>query len=62
MNIGSINTVGFDKLSAAYQSNKATGGSALKGAMNIQKMLANDLSAMMRDATPHLGQNVDTEA
>ncbi len=62
MMITNASSVGFDKLSAAYASNPSTGTSALKGALNTQILQQAELSEMMREATPHLGQNVDMEA
>ncbi len=58
-----INSVSFDKLAQAYPSKPtAAGTSALKGAMEMQEIIQNDLTEMMRDITPHLGQNVNMEA
>jgi len=63
MTVGSLSSVGFDKLSAAYSSGQTSSGtSALKGAMNTQKIVQGKLSEMLRDVTPHIGQNIDTEA
>ncbi|MCP4214988.1 MAG: putative motility protein [bacterium] len=62
-NTGHLGQVDFDKLTAAYPSKSSTDGtSAAKGAMEVQEMVQEDLSKMMRDVTPHLGQNLDLEA
>lgn len=54
--------VGFDKLNAAYQSKPAGAASgALKGSMEVHEMVHQDLSKMMREVQPHLGQNLDIE-
>ncbi len=63
MIISNATSIGFDKLAAAYTSKPGTvGTSALKGSMNVQKMIQNNLSKMMADVTPKLGQNIDMEA
>lgn len=63
MTVGNINSIGFDQLNAAYGSSEvASGTSALKGAMNTQKMIQASLSEMLREVTPHLGQHVNVEA
>ena len=55
--------VGFDKLNAAYQSKPVSAGAgALKGSMEVHEMVHQDLSQMMREVQPHLGQNLDVEA
>ena len=36
--------------------------SALKGSMEMQEMIQGELAQMMREITPHLGQNIDVEA
>jgi hypothetical protein len=63
MTVGNLNSIGFDQLNAAYGSSQvSTGASALKGAMNTQKMIQNSLSQMLREVTPHLGQHINVEA
>jgi hypothetical protein len=61
INNQNINSVG--KLASAYPT-KQMGASAsgLKGALETQEMIQQGLSKMMRDVTPHLGQNVDVRA
>lgn len=59
----SANAVTFDQLSEAYTSKPVSAGmSALKGSMGNHEMVHQDLQEMMKDLTPHLGQNVDVEA
>lgn len=63
MTVSNLSSVGFDRLAAAYSEKPGTvGTSALKGSIKIQKMIQNNLSEMMRDITPKLGQNIDVEA
>ncbi|MCP5103621.1 MAG: hypothetical protein GY950_09595 [bacterium] len=59
----SINTVGLDKLAEAYP-NKPIGAasSALKGSLETQEMVQGNIAEMMKEISPHLGQNIDVEA
>ncbi len=62
-NTGQMGQVNFDKLSAAYPSKPSgAGSSALKGSMEVHEMQHRELQDMMKELTPHLGQNVDMEA
>lgn len=67
MSISAINTnissVGYEKLAGAYPTKPmGAASSALKGSMEMQEMIQGELAQMMRDITPHLGQNIDVEA
>jgi hypothetical protein len=58
-----VNTVSFDKLAEVYPTRQmGTGTSALKGSMGTHEMVQTELQEMMRELTPHLGQNIDVEA
>ena len=63
MTIGNMNNVSFDRLASAYP-NQAMGSgmSALKGSLGSYEMVQTELQQMMRELTPHLGQNIDIEA
>jgi hypothetical protein len=63
MTIGNINASSLSAVSAAQTSSApgSVGVSALKGAMNVEAMVQGNLSQMLREATPHLGQNLDIE-
>jgi hypothetical protein len=57
------NSIGFDKLSEAYPSKPmGAASSALKGSLETQEMVQKDIAQMMKDITPHLGQNIDVQA
>ena len=61
--INNAGQVGFDKLSATYPSKPSgASSSALKGSMETQEMVQGRISEMMREVTPHLGQQIDVEA
>jgi len=58
-----LQSIGFDKLAAAYPTKQmGAASSGLKGALETQEMIQSDIAQMMRDVTPHLGQNIDVEA
>ena len=58
-----VNTVSFDKLAETYPTKQmGAGTSALKGSMGTHEMVHNELQQMMREISPHLGQNIDVEA
>lgn len=70
--IGSVNqndVAGFGQLPAdlystlstknAMSSVSSSVSSGLKGALETQEMIQGELAQMMKDVTPHLGQNVD---
>ncbi|MCP5048666.1 MAG: putative motility protein [bacterium] len=61
MMINNLSTVGFDTLSAAYPTQAGSGTSALKGANETHEMVHTNLSQMMKDVNPNLGQNIDIE-
>ena len=53
----------IDKLAAAYPSNpQGASSSALQGSLGAHEMIQGNLQEMMREVTPHLGQNLDIEA
>lgn len=53
----------FDKLSAAYNSKpQGAASSAFKGSLETQEMIQGTISQMMKEVTPHLGQNLDIQA
>jgi len=55
--------VGFDRLSETYLSSpQGSGSSALKGSLETQEMIQGEIAQMMKEITPHLGQNIDIEA
>lgn len=61
--VTSLNTVGFDKLAEAYPSKEVgAASSALKGSLEVQEMVQKDIAQMMKDVTPHLGQQIDISA
>lgn len=63
MTIGNMNSVSFDRLAEAYPSKSmGSGMSALKGSLGSYEMVQTELQQMMRELTPHLGQNIDIEA
>jgi hypothetical protein len=63
MNIGNVGSAGMNAVAALQtsESHGSVGVSALKGAMNVQAMVQGNLSEMLREAAPHLGQNLDIE-
>ena len=59
----SVSNINFNKLSASYPTKPmGAASSALKGSMEMQEMIQGELAQMMREITPHLGQNIDVEA
>ena len=59
----SISNVGFDKLTEAYPTKPmGASASALKGSLETQEMVQGELAEMVKEITPHLGQNIDVEA
>lgn len=67
MSISAINTnvsnVGFDKLAETYPTKPmGASASALKGSIETQEMIQGELAEMVKEVTPHLGQNIDVEA
>jgi len=61
--VTSLNTVGFDKLAETYPTKgMGAASSALKGSLEVQEMVQKDIARMMRDITPHLGQQIDISA
>lgn len=58
-----MSNIGFDKLAGAYPTKPmGAASSALKGSLETQEMIQGELAQMMKDITPHLGQNIDVEA
>jgi hypothetical protein len=58
-----ISSVGYEKVTGAYPTKSmGAASSALKGSIETQEMIQGELAQMMRDITPHLGQNIDVEA
>jgi hypothetical protein len=58
-----LNTVSFDSLEAAYPTKQmGAAASALKGSLGSHEMVHNELQQMLREITPHLGQNIDVSA
>jgi len=62
MNVGNVSNINFDRLAEAYPNNlMGAGTSALKGSLGAQEMIQSEIQQMMRELTPHLGQNLDIE-
>ena len=58
--ISNMTSIGFDKLAEAYPGKQmGAASSALKGSMDVQEMIQKDIAQMMKDVSPHLGQQLD---
>jgi hypothetical protein len=63
MTLTNVNTVNFDRVAETYPGKSmGAAATALKGSMGVQEMVQGELQQMMRELTPHLGQNIDIEA
>ncbi len=58
--LSSISTANLEKAYSNAQIGAAT--SALKGALEVQEVIQMELMQMMKELSPHLGQNIDITA